>query len=118
MRPLIEEIFQALLARHRDAGRVHLNDVSEVIGGRAVTPEEIEHLIDRLEAAGLPVGEALDDQDVDALRAVLESARRLQVSLGRRASVEEIAADTRRPAHEVRRALEQGGLPRGGPRPG
>ena len=115
MRPLIEEILQALLARHRASGRVHLNDLAEVIGARAVTPEEIEHLVDRLEAEGLRVGEVLDDQDVGVLRAVLESARRLRASLGRRPSVEEIAADAGLPSHEVRRALEHGGLPGGRP---
>jgi hypothetical protein len=103
---LIEEITLTLLERHRASGRVHLNDLAEVIGARAVTPEEIEHVIDRLEAEGLRVGEALDDQDIDALRAVLESARRLRGSLGRQPCVEELAADTGRPAHEVRRALE------------
>ena len=116
MRPLIEDILRELLARHRDSGRVHLNDLAEVIGVRAVTPEEIEHLIDRLEAEGLRVGEALDDQDVGALRAVLESARRLRASLGRKPTVDELAADTGRPPHEVRRALEHGG--RGPGRPG
>ncbi len=106
VRPLIEEILLTLLARHRASGRVHLNDLAEVIGARAVTPEEIEHLIDRLEAEGLRVGEALDDQDVGALRTVLESARRLRASLRRQPTVDELAADTARPAHEVRRALE------------
>lgn len=106
MRPLIEEIFQTLLTRYRDTGRVHLDDLAEVIGGRAVTPEEIEALIDQLEAAGLQVGEPLDDRDVASLRAVLDGARLLQARLGRRPTVAEIAAETGRKEHEVRRALE------------
>ncbi len=114
VRPLIEEIFQALLARHRDAGRVHLNDISEVIGGRAVTYEEVEALIDRLEAAGLRVGEPLDERDVASLRTVLESARGLQARLGRRPTVAEIAAETGRPEHEIRRALEDAARARSG----
>lgn len=95
-----------LLARHRDAGHVHLNDLADVIGVAAITPEEVEALIDRLEAAGLRVGEDLDERDVGTVRAVLASARALQASLGRRPMVEEIAAASGLPAHAVRRALE------------
>ncbi len=115
MRPVIQEILGELLARHRGRGRVHLDDLAEVIGVRAVTPEEIEHLIDRLEAEGLRVGEALDERDVGDLRAVLSSARRLQAALGRRPSVDEIARDTALPDHAVRRALEHAGRHRPAP---
>jgi hypothetical protein len=106
VRPVVQEILGELLARHRGTGRVHLDDLAEVIGVRAVTPEEIEHLIDQLEAAGLRVGEALDERDVSDLRTVLDSARRLRASLGRRPSVEEIAGDAGLPDHAVRRALD------------
>jgi DNA-binding Lrp family transcriptional regulator len=95
-----------LLARPRASGRVHLNDLAEVIGARAIRPEEIEELVDQLEAEGLKVGEDLDDVDVDVMRAVLASARQLQAKLGRRPSVEEIARDAGHEPHEVRRALE------------
>lgn len=112
VRPEIEAILAELLARHRASGRVHLNDMAEVIGTSAITPEEIEELVDRLEAEGLRVGEALDAQDVEAVRAVLGSARRLRASLGRRPTVDELSADTGLPAHEVRRALEHAGRAR------
>lgn len=104
----IEAIYQELLGRHRAAGRVHLNDLAEVIGTRAVTAEEVELLIDRLEAAGLRVGEALDGDDIGLLEAVLVSARRLRGSLGRRPTVDEIARDAGCAPHEARRALEHG----------
>lgn len=104
----LEAIFQELMGRHRAAGRVHLNNLAEVIGVRAVTAEDVEQLIDRLEAEGLRVGEALDGDDIDVLGAVLASARRLHASLGRRPTVEEIARDAGRAVHEVRRALEHG----------
>jgi hypothetical protein len=112
VRPVVEGILQELLARHRGTGRAHLEDLAEVIGVRAVTPEEIEYLVDRLEAEGLRVGEALDEQDLGDVRAVLASARRLRVrhrETGRRPTVDEIAADTGLPAHAVRRALEHVG---------
>lgn len=108
VRPLADSILSDLLARHRSEGRVHLNDIAEVIGGRAVTPEEIEAIIDGLEAEGLRVGEPLDGQDVNLMQMVLGSARRLRERLGRRPTVVEIAADAGCPEHVVRRALEQG----------
>lgn len=106
VRPHVERVLEDLLARHGDAGHVHLNDLAEVIGDQPVTPDEIEAIVDRLEAAGLRVGEPLDGLDVMVIRQVLAGARRLQASLGRRPTVEEIAADSGHPPHAVRRALE------------
>jgi len=116
MRPAIEAIVEQLLRRHRASGRVHLNDLGEVIGVQAITQAEIEEIVDRLEAEGLRVGEALDDEDVSVLRAVLDAVRRLRASLGRRPTVAEIAREAGCAEHEVRRALEHGaGASRGKP---
>ncbi len=106
MRPVVEAILTELLARHAEGEHVHLNDLAEVIAGRAVTPEEIEAVVDRLEAAGRRVGEPLDERDVAVVSRVLDSARRLRTALGRRPTVGEIASDTGQPPHAVRRALE------------
>lgn len=108
VRPAVEQILAALLARHRADGHVHLNDLAEVIGTTAVSQDEIEAIIDRLEAEGLRVGEPLDSGDVRVMRAVLGSARRLRERLGRKPTVDEIAADAGHPPHAVRRALEHG----------
>ena len=108
MRPAIDAIVQELLQRHRASGRVHLNDLGEVIGVQAVTQAEIEAIVDRLEAEGLRVGEALDEEDMSMLRAVLDAVRRLRESLGRRPTVAEIARGAGCAEHEVRRALEHG----------
>jgi len=108
MRPLIQSILDDLLARHRASGRVDLNDIEEVIGARAVSYDEVEHIVDRLEAEGLRVGESLDVIDVDVMKAVIAAARSLRASLGRTPTVVEIAASSGHPAHVVRRALERG----------
>ncbi|MGK4003129.1 sigma-70 domain-containing protein [Sorangium sp. So ce1036] len=109
MRPVIDDIFQELLTRHQPTGRVDLNDIAEVVGRRPVSYEDVEHLIDRLEAAGLRVAEPLESGDVEVLRAVLVSARRLTSELGRRPTVGEIALASGHAPHTVRRALEQAG---------
>jgi hypothetical protein len=115
MRAAVQAILQELFARHPEGAHVHLNDLAEVIGTRAVTPDEIEALIDALEAAGRRVGEPLDGQDVEVLGEVLGSAQRLRVRLGRRPTVGEIAADSGHADHEVRRALEHGAAARARP---
>jgi len=106
VRPVVQAILDELLERHRALGHVHLNDISEVIGPRAVSYEEVECLITRLEEAGLRVGELLDESDIGVMRGVIERARDLRASLGRAPTVDEIAASVGRPAHVVRRALE------------
>jgi hypothetical protein len=106
VRAPLERILAELLARHGDGGHVHLNDLAEVIGTEPISPDEIEALVERLEASGLRVGEPLDSLDVLVIRETLASARRLRAALGRAPTVDEIAADAGHPAHAVRRALE------------
>jgi Sigma-70 region 3 len=108
VRPVVESILGELLARHRAAGHVHLNDIAEVIGARSVTYDEVEHLIVSLEAEGLRVGEPLDGQDITVMKQVLAAARALRAELERAPTVEEIAARSGHANHVVRRALEYG----------
>jgi hypothetical protein len=110
-RPLIDGIVLELLARHQSSGRVDLNDIAEVIDARAVTYEEVDEIITRLESQGLRVGDTLTEREVDVLRSVVAAARRLDTTLRRRPTVEEIAAESGHSAHAVRRALEHGGRP-------
>ncbi len=107
MRPLISNIVSELVTRHRDSGRIDLDDISEVIATRAVSYDEVEYIVDVLEAQGFEVGEGIDASDVDVMRSVLDSARALRGSLGRSPTVEEIATASGRPSFVVRRALER-----------
>jgi hypothetical protein len=109
VRPVVESILVELLGRHKHDGRVHLDDIAEVIGDRALSYDEVEGLVTCLEAEGLEVGEPLDARDIAVMRDVLTAARRLRVELARRPNVDEIAKATGHPARAVRRALENGG---------
>jgi hypothetical protein len=120
VRNLIEGIVEELLKRHRAPSRaghlqtaqrperVDLNDIAEVIGSRAVTYEEVEYIIMRLEAEGLNVGEPLSTNDIAIMRHIIVTAHRLNARLRRRPTVDEIAIDSGHPPHTVRRALEHG----------
>jgi hypothetical protein len=115
MRPFVEAIVTELLVRHRASGRVHLNDIDEVIGNAEVSYDEVDHIVGRLEACGLAVGEPPDDAAIAVMREVLASARRLRSALDRAPTVEEIAGDSGHAEHLVRRALESARS--AGPRP-
>jgi len=108
MRPLVKAIVTELLARHRASGRVHLNDIEEVLGALPVTYDEIDQVVAHLEAEGLAVGEPPDATAIAVMGEVLASARRLRSALGRAPTVDEIAGDSGHAAHLVRRALESG----------
>jgi hypothetical protein len=115
MRPLVEAIVTELLVRHRASGRVHLNDIDEVIGAQPVSYDEVDALIARLEAEGLVVGEPPDEAAISVMREVLASARALRGRLARAPTVSEIAHDSGHAEHLVRRALES--AKSAGPRP-
>ena len=87
---------------------MHLNDIAELIGTRAITYDEVEILITSLEEAGMRVGEPLDARDVNVMQEVLASARKLRETLARPPTVNEIAEASGYTPHVVWRALEFG----------
>ena len=107
VRPIISSIFDELVARHGNAKRIDLDDIAEVIGTRAVSYDEVDYLVDRLEAEGFSVGEGIDASDVENMRVVLVQARELHRTLGRNPTVDEIARASGKPSYVVRRALER-----------
>jgi hypothetical protein len=109
VRPLIQAIIDELLHRHRAERSVDLNDIAEVIDARAVTYEEVEVIIDKLESEGLEVGEALSGYDVGVMRSVIVTAHRLRDKLRRSPTIAEIAEGSGHTPHAVRRALERAG---------
>src|SRR5262245_14281775 len=94
VRPDLHIVVRELLARHRPSGKVDLNDIDEVIGTRPLSYDDVEEIITLLEAAGLRVGEPLDDEDIRVMQDILSSAQRLRQSLGRPPTVAEISGDS------------------------
>jgi hypothetical protein len=111
---IVDEVVAALIERRKHTERLDLDDVAEVIGDRAISYDQVDEILLRMERAGHQVGEPAGPGDVAQLRRVLEAARALQTRLGRKPTVEEIAAETELAPFLVRRALELGKL--AGPR--
>lgn len=107
VRPFMTNLFEQLVARHADSKRIDLDDIAEVIGTRVVSYDEVEWLVDHLEAEGFSVGEGIEALDVNVMKDVLAHVRALREALERRPTIDEIAQASGRPVYVVRRALER-----------
>lgn len=94
-----------LIERSEAAREVSLDEIGEALGTLAVTTEEIESLIARLEAEGRCVTGPSGGGGESRLRRVIAAARALSGTLGRRPNVAEIATETKLTEEEVRHAL-------------
>jgi hypothetical protein len=102
-----EDVVEMLLRQSDPGGIVTLDAIGDALGARAVTHEEIDSIVARLEQAGRVVGEEPQaGVGVARLKAIVETARALRVELGRTATVEEISARSGLDAAAVKHALE------------
>ena len=106
MGPVLQSIVSELVARHEQTRRIDLNDIAEVIGTRAVSYDDVDHVIRALEEMGCRVGGPPTLRELELIREVVVSARALREELGRAPAVEEIAARAKHAPFVVRRALE------------
>lgn len=105
MRPELQKIVDDLLAASADSREVHLDAIGEAIGARAVSPPEIEAMIDALDAAGRKLVGPQGGAGEDRLKTVIATAKVLGPELGRKPTVAEIAARSGLSDAEVRHAL-------------
>ncbi len=91
-----------LIARHTSV--VSLNDIGDVIGAAAATPDDIEALFLCLETAGRTISTEEVERPQQSLRAVLRAARALKAR-GETASTAAIARETGLSQEQVRGAL-------------
>ncbi len=105
MRPELEAIATQLLQASAQAGAVTLDQIGDALGALAVSGDEIDALLARLEGSGRRIASDEARDRVADLRAVMRAARALQASLGRRPTTEELAAETSLAERDVRTAL-------------
>ena len=97
-------ILNVLLQETISAEVVSLDRVAEAIGAAAVTMQDIEAILDALEAAGRRVEAELKDPPA-ALAQVLKAVRSFSAVSGRRPTLPEIAQGSGLSVGEVRFAL-------------
>jgi hypothetical protein len=103
LRPPVEAVLRALLARGSDA--VSLDEIGEAIGTVAVSMQDIEALFAALESHGKRIAEPPAAAVSASLQVVLAAARDLRRETGAIPAPAEIARRAGLPLEEVRRAL-------------
>lgn len=101
---LVQEVLSQLLALSERTRQVSLDQLGDAIGGRPLSNEELELVIDGLEQAGRFVTAPFDQDVVDHLRAVIATASDIRRS-GQLATVDGIALRAGLTVEEVRTAL-------------
>ena len=105
MRPALAAIVEVLLARSEDARRVTLDEIGEAFGAELASPDDIEVVLDALEASGREVASAPTVDATARLRLVLVSARALAIRTGRKPTPAEIAQEAGLDVRDVHAAL-------------
>ena len=95
---------ECLVADH-PRGVLTLDAIGDAIGTSAVSQDEIEALLSALESRGLQITAPPPGAAEKHLRVVVATARTLSTELGRRPSIDEIAARASLTHVEVHRAL-------------
>lgn len=103
LRPPVEAVLRALLARPEDA--ISLDEIGEAIGTVAVSMQDVEALFAALEAHGKRVAEPPAAAVSASLHVVLAAARDLSRETGETPTPQAIARRAGLPLDEVRRAL-------------
>jgi hypothetical protein len=106
--PRLEPVLAELLTASATTRRVTLDEIGDAVDLTPVSADDVDALIDALEAAGRAIVGPEGARGVEGLRRVLPAARLLAADLGRRPTVAEIVARTGLSEEEVRRALALG----------
>lgn len=104
MRKELLAIVEVLLARTPAGGTLTIDDIGEAIGLRAVSPPEIDAMIDLLERAGRKVASPEGQRGESYLKVVVAAARALRAE-GKTPRAEDIAARTGLSREDVEHAL-------------
>jgi hypothetical protein len=110
LRPALEAVVKRLLASSEDGRAVTLDAIGEALGTEPVSGEEVDAMMSALEASGRAIRGPEGARGAEALRVILPAAKALAARLGRRPTLEEIAAETSLGVDDVRHALALGSV--------
>jgi hypothetical protein len=105
LRAELQAIVDALIAKNASSSEVTLDAIGEAIGALAVGQDEIERMLDAIEARGCRVVAPTGGGGPARLKKVLDTARAFVTQHGRRPSVDEIVATSGLTRDEVSTAL-------------
>jgi hypothetical protein len=105
LRPELARILTTLLAASEASQRVELDVLGEALGALSVSTEEIDALIGQLEAHGREVTAPSGGGAEQHLGSVVMAVRTLQLTLARKPTLEEVAAQAGISSQQVRTAL-------------
>ncbi len=91
LRADLAAVVEGLLAATREGDAIELDAIGEAIGARAISQDEIDTVLEILEARGRRVVTPDGGHGEATLKVVLETARALRVEIGRAPRAEEIA---------------------------
>lgn len=120
MSAVITKVVESLVVRHELTRRVGLEELAEAAAEASLGYDEIEAVVEELEARGYEVGGEPSANELALLGEVLAATRTAMLATGRRPSVEELSETLGKPAFVIRRLLEEagrfgaGGAARGG----
>jgi hypothetical protein len=105
LRPELRAIVDQLVEGSAASGEVTLDDIGEALGPRPVAPDEIERMLDAIEARGRRVVGPQGGGGEARLKRVLDTVRAFVAKNGRRPNIDEIAGASGLKRDEVSTAL-------------
>lgn len=105
MRQELHKVLEALLVESEVSGQVHIDRIGEALGLVAAGADDVDAMLDILEASGRKVVAPEGGGGELRLHAVLKAARALTPTLGRKPRPKEIAEHSGLTEEEVRTAL-------------
>ena len=105
MRPDLHKVLEVLLVESEVSGEVHIDRIGEALGLVAAGADDVDAMLDILEASGRKVVAPEGGGGERRLHAVLKSARALTATLGRKPKPRELAEHSGLTEDEVRTAL-------------
>lgn len=107
MSAIVSKVVEALVMRHELTRRVGLEELAEAAAAESLGYDEIEAVVEELEARGYEVGGEPTATELALLGEVLAATRAAMQMTGRRPTIEQLAEKLGKPSFVIRRLLAE-----------